>query len=112
MPKIMETARSREAREALVFLGRTIRATRLQRRMTAEDLAERVGVSRNVLRRIENGESGVSIGTVFETMVVLGVPLFEGGPIGIGARLAETDQRLRLLPRAVHQRPLTVRDDF
>lgn len=112
MPKVSETARSRQAQEALAFLGRLIRTTRVERQMTAEDLAERIGVSRNVLRRVENGESGVSVGTVFEALVILGLPLFDGGPTGMTTRLAEADRRLQLLPKAVRQRTMKVRDDF
>jgi transcriptional regulator with XRE-family HTH domain len=66
---------SREAKEAIELLGLMIRAARLERNMTAKDLATRAGVSRPLLARVENGDPKVGIGSVFEIAAIVGVPL-------------------------------------
>jgi transcriptional regulator with XRE-family HTH domain len=43
-------------------LGENIKLARLRRRITASMLAERAGMTRVTLRKIENGDSGVTIG--------------------------------------------------
>ena len=43
-------------------LGENIRLARLRRRLPAQLLAERAGMSRTTLRAVENGEAGVTIG--------------------------------------------------
>lgn len=63
--------------EALQILGDSIRAGRLSRRWTVSELAERVGVSRPTVQKIERGDPSVAIGTMFEAAVLVGVPLFE-----------------------------------
>jgi len=42
---------SRYAAEALIYLGRLIREARIARKETAEQLAERAGISRGLLQR-------------------------------------------------------------
>lgn len=48
--------------EILRVLGENIKLARLRRRITASMLAERAGMTRVTLRKIENGDSGVTIG--------------------------------------------------
>lgn len=56
--------------------------------MTAQELAERAGVSRPLLSRVEKGDMTVSLGAVFEIATILGVPLFEEDDERLAARLA------------------------
>ena len=56
---------SRYALEGLGLLGKTIRLGRMQRRLTSQELAERIGVSRSTLQRIEKGDPKVEIGLMF-----------------------------------------------
>ena len=81
---------SRYAREAAELLGRMIRTARTGRALTVADLAERAGVSRGLVQRIERGDPGCSIGAVFEAAAIVGVRLFDADPSGpsgaIGAR--------------------------
>lgn len=58
--------------DALGEIGRSVRAARLRRRMTAGDLAGRVGISLPTLRKLETGDPGVSWGIVATTLWVLG----------------------------------------
>lgn len=58
---------------ALMTLGENIRLARLRRRLTAEQVSERAGVSRSSLYGIEKGNSGVSIGIIAQVLMVLGL---------------------------------------
>lgn len=112
MPKPADRPLSRSSREAIALLGRLVRAGRIDRRMTAEELARRAGLSRALLQRIEKGDAGCSIGAVFEAAAIAGVPLFQAEPRGLAGRIADVEERLTLLPKSVRRRPLVVDDDF
>jgi transcriptional regulator with XRE-family HTH domain len=68
-------AYSNPTRRALQLLGERIRIHRTRRKMTLEDLAERVGVSRTTMRHIELGRPSVRIGVVFEAAIIVGFAL-------------------------------------
>lgn len=112
MLKLSARAHSRQAIEALELLGNLIRLSRLDRRMTAADLAERAGISRPLLRRIEHGDPGCSVGAVFEVAVIVGVPLFEAEPERVTLTIGETRKRLVLMPKAARRTGKPVDDDF
>ncbi|MHB1712768.1 MAG: helix-turn-helix domain-containing protein, partial [Acidimicrobiales bacterium] len=61
-------------RPSSVWRRRTA-ARRRQRRTTAE-IAERAGITRVTLRRIEHRDPNVALGLYFEVASVLGMPLF------------------------------------
>ena len=97
--------------EALTILGTAIRAARLQRGWSINDLAERVGVSHVTILKAERGDPGVAIGTVFESANLVGVPLFDADPQERLRYGAQKRAELALLPsRARTTRP--VDDDF
>lgn len=99
------------AREAAVLLGITVRAARRERRWTVEELAERVGVSPNTIRKVERGDLSVSLGTAFEAASLLGLPLFADDPTRRRGEIQRLSDRLAVLPRpGTSTRP--VRDDF
>jgi transcriptional regulator with XRE-family HTH domain len=98
--------------DAVQVLGRQLAAARRSQRRTAEEVAERAGITRVTLRRIERGDPAVAIGLYFEVAMVLSVPLFgaEGNEL---AQLAAAGEReLALLPRRVRAQPIQVDDDF
>lgn len=103
---------SRYAREALTLLGQLIRTRRIERNQSAEDLASRIGVSRDMLYRMERGDPRCGIGPVFEAATIVGVPLFEEEPSRLAQRVAEQEEKLRLLPKAIHHPRTAVKDDF
>jgi transcriptional regulator with XRE-family HTH domain len=109
-PKTQVT--SRVTREALVLLGQQIKQGRLARKLTAEELSTRAGISRALLRRIERGDPGCSIGAAFEAAVIAGVPLFVPEPSQLGRELARSTERLSLLPKTVRLAREGVKDDF
>lgn len=120
MAKPVERAHSRIALEAIAVIGRLIRLGRSEHRMTAQELAERAGISRALLYRIEHGDPSCSIGAVFEAATIVGVPLFEVGS-SQGANNASSLINPHNRNRAVHssgslrvgrRKPATVKDDF
>jgi len=54
-------------------LGENIHLARLRRDLTSEQVAERAGISRNTLIKIERGDEGVAIGMYFRVLIVLGL---------------------------------------
>lgn len=65
MPKSTTRYYSRYSRDALTLLGSLIRSARKERKLTAQDVAERAGISRGLLRRIEQGDPKCGIGGGF-----------------------------------------------
>lgn len=95
-----------------MLLGQLIRTGRIERRMTAQELAERAGISRALLHRIERGDPGSSIGAVFEAAAVAGVPLFETERGATTLSVRDAGARLALMPKAVRRKPRAISDDF
>lgn len=88
----------------------TLRGARTEQRLSQAELAERAGISRSLLARIERGEPGCAIGTVFEIAAILKVPLFSLDDDGLTREASRVADRLALLPGAVRS-PRTVLDD-
>ena len=72
---------SRYAVEAAQLLGAQIQAARRERRWSQAELAGRAGITKPTLGKIESGDLGVAIGTVFEVATLVGVPLFHEDPV-------------------------------
>jgi transcriptional regulator with XRE-family HTH domain len=110
----MKRARSysRVTKQALSLFGKLIKAGRLERRMTATELAERAGITRRTLRNIENGEAGSEIGTVFEVATLVGVRLFDVDERTLAIHNAHLEDKITLLPKSVRPSKQEVDDDF
>ena len=54
-------------------LGENLHLARLRRDLSSEQVAERAGISRNTLIKIEHGDEGVAIGMYFRVLIVLGL---------------------------------------
>jgi transcriptional regulator with XRE-family HTH domain len=57
----------------LASLGENIKYARLRRDLSAEQVAERAGISRNTLIKVEKGDEGVAMGYYFRVLAVLGL---------------------------------------
>ena len=75
------------------------------------ELAERTGVSRPTINKVEQGDPGVAIGTVLEAAVLVGVPLFDVDPDVRDRYRAQKRSELALLPSRARPRR-KVDDDF
>lgn len=112
MSKPSKRATSRYAAEAIGYLGRLIREARIERKETAAELAERAGISRGLLQRIERGDVGCSIGAVFEVAALAGIRLFDLDRERLAANNETLARTLTLLPRAARPSKREVKDDF
>ena len=112
MAKIADRIYSRYTLEALSLLGMLLRTRRIEKKIGTQALAERAGISRDLLHRIEKGDPRCEIGVVFELAAILGVPLFEPELGALQKRRREVEDRLTLLPKAVHAPRDEVKDDF
>ena len=100
------------SRDAVVGVGQLVASERRRQRRTAADLAERAGISRDTLHRVERGDPTVAIGTVIELLVLLGVPLFASDAEGLARQVASGRQLLTLLPDRVRPDAVRPDDDF
>lgn len=99
-------------RDAIGLLGHLIHEGRLARRLTTTELAQRAGISRSLLQRIERGDPGCSIGAAFEVATLCGVTLFEPDPRALATRLSHQIDKRPLLPKAIRSPRGKVHDDF
>ena len=112
MPASKKRNYARYTIAAVELLGTLVQLERKSRRMTAQDMAERLGIDRSTLQRLEQGDPKVELGLAFEACAILGIPLFEEDVNGITTRLNDAGKRLALLPRRVRSTQLKVSDDF
>jgi transcriptional regulator with XRE-family HTH domain len=103
---------SRYTREAAVLLARQVRLGRKRRKWTEHELAERVGIARATLQKIEKGDLSVAIGLVFEVAALVGVTLFDDERVALYAHIARTEDKLALLPSSIRKRSKPVDDEF
>ena len=57
----------------LSVVSENLRLARLRRRLSAEQVAQRAGISRNTLLHLEKNSAGTSLGTLLVVLVVLGL---------------------------------------
>ena len=74
MPRVSKISKSPPAavEDILKRLGRNLRIARLRRKLSREELAERVGISRYVLADIEKGKPTTAIAAYLGALWVLG----------------------------------------
>ena len=59
--------------ERLTLIGENIRLARLRRRLSAEQISERAGITRTTLRGVERGDPSVSFGAYANVFFCLGL---------------------------------------
>lgn len=97
---------------AAELLGQQIRLGRKQRRWSEAELAERAGISRATLQKIEKGGLSCTLGLVFEVASLVGVPLFNEKQDSLTSSLERTTDKIALLPKRVRSSCVEVEDDF
>lgn len=75
----------------LASLGDQIRLARLRRDLTSEQIAERAGIARGTLIKIEHGDEGVAMGSYFRVLLALGL----GNDIQLLAKDDELGRKLQ-----------------
>src|SRR5262249_8383440 len=103
---------SHYARDAAVLLGQLIRKARVDRKITAEELADRAGLSRGLLRRIENGDLGCTLGAVFEAAAIAGVRLFDADGPALTSAVESNKAMMTLMPKSVRAPRAKPDDNF
>ena len=103
---------SKYTKEAIKLFGHQIKLGRKQRRWSEIELANRAGIARRTLQKIESGDSSSSIGIVFEVATLVGLRLFDSDMDGIIRHRANTDAQLTLLPKHTHALRKDLDDDF
>ncbi|MFH2060855.1 MAG: helix-turn-helix transcriptional regulator [Pseudomonadota bacterium] len=112
MPKSIARTYSQYSRDAATLLGALIREARNERKLTAQELADRAGISRGLLQRIEKGNLKCEIGAVFEVATIVGIKLFESDENDMAKQLRYTKEKLSLMPKSVRKKSKKVNDDF
>ena len=107
-----QTTYSAYTKQAAHLFGATIRAERKARKMTEQDLADRTGVSRSFIKRLEKGNLSCGIGSAFEAAHVLGIQLFDMGQSRLASEIKRTEEKLTLLPKTIHNKVKVIDDDF
>tara|TARA_Y100000294_G_C8442980_1_gene291552 strand:+ start:415 stop:750 length:336 start_codon:yes stop_codon:yes gene_type:complete len=105
-------ANSLYAKEAMKLLAARIKTVRIEQKIKTTELAERAGISRDLLRRIEKGDPGCSIGTVFEVAALLGIRLFNSDIDNLRLHNMFFQDKLALLPDRVWAEKHELDDDF
>lgn len=112
MPKSTVRTYSQYTEEALTLLAKLIRASRLEKKMSAQELADRVGISRGMLSRIEKADPKCEIGATFEVARIVGVTLFEAEPSRLLMQTKQIEEKLTLLPKSARKPQKEAKDDF
>lgn len=94
-------------RRTLQMLGEQIRLARLRRDLSSKQIAERAGMARTTLIKIEKGDEGVAMGYYFRVLVALGLDkdlLLVAKDDELGRRLQ--DAKLTVKQRASKKQPM------
>ena len=100
------------AKAALSHFAALLRVQRKERKLTLDELADRLGVSTPTVRKILEGSPSVAIGSYFEAARILGVPLFDPDPDRFAVTASRTAEVESLLPKRVRTRQQEIDDNF
>lgn len=103
---------SEYAKDAAILMGQLIKLGRKERKWSEQNLADRAGITRATLQKIEKGEMSCAVGSVFELATLVGVQLFEQDGVPLAKHIEHTRDKIALLPKRVVKPNKAVRDDF
>jgi transcriptional regulator with XRE-family HTH domain len=107
-----ERVYTKYAQEAAFLMGQQIKLARKNRKWSSANLAERAGITRLTLQKIEAGDMKASIGLVFEVAVIVGVPLFDEDKQQFSTNIELIQSKIQLLPKRIRSQRKVVDDDF
>jgi transcriptional regulator with XRE-family HTH domain len=93
------TVLAHPVQESLLMIGKLIQQARKDAGFTMAALAQRAGIERKTIARLEKGNPSVSIGTFLTVLWLLDVPLLNG--LDIGNR--QSRKKLSLLLNALSE---------
>ncbi len=96
----------------MCLLGKQIQLGRKKHNWSESDLAERAGIARATLQKIEKGYSGCAIGLFFEVAVLVGLKLFDPESSSLAHHLAQTEDKLTVFPKKIRGKTMVVDDEF
>lgn len=103
---------SRYSADAVQLMSSLIKVARKERKLTTQDIANRAGISRGLVQRIEKGEMKCSIGAVFEVAAILGIKLFDADETSLSTHIRQNEDKLALMPKSIRKKTKVVNDDF
>jgi transcriptional regulator with XRE-family HTH domain len=109
---IKQRVYSKYALDAAFLIGQQIKLARKSKKWSSANLAERAGITRETLQRIENGDMRTSIGLVFEVAAIIGVPLFTEDKQLFSNNLELIQSKIELLPQRIRTQKKVVDDNF
>lgn len=112
MPKSVSRAYSRYSQEAVSLLGNLIRCARIEQRISVNNAAQRAGVSKGTVERIEKGHPKCEVGVVFELAAIFGIKLFNAEKSRLQELNSNVQEKLTLLPKSARKLKKPLDDDF
>ncbi len=112
MSKVSVRTYSRYSKEAIRLFACLIRAGRKEREMTVQEVADRAGISRGLLQRIENGDPKCELGVTIEVAYIVGVKVFDAETTTLTKNIRQVEEKLALLPKSVRKKAKIVDEDF
>ncbi len=91
----------------LAALGERLRLARLRRKLSSAVVAQRAGISRTSVYKVELGDAGATIGTYLRVLAVLGLES-DLNAMGADDKVGRRLQDLALRPAATQRQPRKV----
>ena len=105
-------AYSRYSADAVQLMSSLIKVARKERKLTVQDIADRAGISRGLVQRIEKGDMKCSIGAVFEVAAILNIKLFDSDKNSLSSHIRQNEEKLALMPKSIRKKTRVIKDDF
>ncbi len=112
MKQAIKQPYSRYSADAVQLMSGLIKVARKERKLTTQNLADRAGISRGLVQRIEKGDMKCSIGAVFEVAAILGIKLFDADQTSLSKNIRQNEDVLALMPKSIRKKTRVVNDDF
>ena len=103
---------SRYSADAVQLMSSLIKVARKECKFTTQDIADRAGISRGLVQRIEKGDMKCSIGAVFEVAAILGLRLFDADETSLSKHIKQNEDKLALMPKSIRKKTRVVNDNF